>query len=56
MRPATATIAIDGAPARRISALVANNTRHTANFVAPPDASCRDGVFEILEILELHDG
>ena len=30
--------------------LIANNTRHVANFVVFPDASCRDGFLDLLEL------
>jgi hypothetical protein len=36
--------------ARALSGLVANKTRHPANFVALPSASCRDGAFDVLEL------
>jgi diacylglycerol kinase family enzyme len=35
---------------KRLTGFVANNTRHLANFVALPDASCRDGHFDVMEM------
>jgi len=34
----------------RLSGLIANNTRHLANFLGFPQASCCDGLFEIMEM------
>lgn len=50
LRPTAIGITIADGPARRLTGFVANNTRHMANFVALPEASCCDGVFEILEL------
>jgi diacylglycerol kinase family enzyme len=49
-RPAAIGITITGGPPQRLTGFVANSTRHMANFVALPDANCRDGLFEILEL------
>lgn len=34
----------------RLSGFIANNTRHLANFLGFPQASCCDGLFEIMEM------
>jgi len=35
---------------RRVSGLIANNTRHLANFLAFPKSNCADGFFELMEL------
>ena len=35
---------------KRVKGIIANNTRHVANFLAFPGASCFDGYFEVLEL------
>lgn len=48
----SAQVAYDGQPAvrLRLTGLVANNTRHVANFLAFRNASCCDGRFEMMEM------
>lgn len=49
---ASATLAYDGSPgaAREVTAVIVSNTRHLANFVAFPDASCADGIADVMEL------
>jgi diacylglycerol kinase family enzyme len=39
-----------GTATDRLTGLLANNTRHVANFLALPRASLRDGVFDVMEL------
>lgn len=35
---------------RRLNGIIASNTRHIANFLAFPEASCCDGYFDLMEL------
>jgi len=50
LRPAPTRMIVSGHPALPLTGFVANNTRHMANFVAVPAASCRDGLFDVLQL------
>jgi diacylglycerol kinase family enzyme len=54
LRPASREVQISeegcGFTAKHLTGLVANNTRHLANFVALPDACCHDGHFDVMEM------
>jgi diacylglycerol kinase family enzyme len=54
LRPAPRQVRISqdglGFTHRRLTGFVATNTRHMANFVALPDASCDDGHFDVMEM------
>jgi diacylglycerol kinase family enzyme len=40
----------DGPVEKRLTGFIANNTRHLANFLALPNASCHDGHFDVMEM------
>lgn len=50
--PFQSTVAYDGrdGTSTRLTGWIANNTRHLANFLAVPRASCADGSIEALEL------
>lgn len=54
VRPVSHVVEIScehGRPQRkRLKGIIANNTRHIANFLAFPQASCFDGHFELMEL------
>ncbi len=48
----TASLAIEGRTCepKSLTGLIINNTRYIASFLAFPDASCRDGRFDVMEM------
>jgi diacylglycerol kinase family enzyme len=51
LRPALSAMYISGDSAGvHLTGFLASNTRHVANFLALPRASCRDGLFDVMEL------
>ncbi len=50
LRPQRVAMRIGGEEVCALTGIVANNTRHMANFVGVPGGSCGDGAFDILRL------